>query len=35
MAIKRVDGHHATNILKLNGKQFATSVATLSADGKR
>ena len=34
MIIKRVDGHHVTNILKMNGKQFATSVATLSADGK-
>ena len=34
MIIKRVDGHHVTNILKMNGKQFASSVATLSADGK-
>ena len=33
MAVKRVDAHHATNVLKMNGKQFATSMATLSADG--
>jgi len=34
MAITRVDAHHATNVLKLNGTQFGTSKATLSADGK-
>ena len=34
MIIKRVDAHHATNILKMNGKLFASSTATLSADGK-
>ena len=34
MAIKRVDAHHAHTILRMNGKEFATSDATLSADGK-
>ena len=34
MIIKRVDAHHATNILKMNGKLFASSTVTLSADGK-
>lgn len=34
MAIKRVDARHVTNVLKINGTKFATSVATLSADGK-
>jgi hypothetical protein len=32
MAIKRVDGHHASNTLKMNGKQFGTSTATFSDD---
>jgi len=34
MAITRVDAHHANTIIRMNGKQFATSTATLSADGK-
>jgi hypothetical protein len=34
MAITRVDAHHASTILRMNGKEFATSTATLSADGK-
>jgi len=34
MAIKRVDTHHATTVLKMNGSKFGTSMATLSADGK-
>jgi hypothetical protein len=34
MAITRVDAHHASTILRMNGKEFATSKATLSADGR-
>jgi len=34
MAIKRVDAHHAHTIIRMNGKEFATSDATLSPDGK-
>jgi hypothetical protein len=34
MAITRVDDHHLSTIVKLNGKPFATSKATLSPDGK-
>lgn len=34
MAITRVDDHHISTVVKLNGKEFATSKATLSADGK-
>ena len=34
MAITRVDAHHANTIIRMNGKEFATSTATLSADGK-
>jgi hypothetical protein len=34
MAITRVDALHASTVLKMNGKQFATSQASLSADGK-
>ena len=30
----RVDAHHANTIIRMNGKEFATSTATLSADGK-
>ena len=33
MAITRVDAHHAVTVLKMNGKPFGTSKATLSADG--
>jgi hypothetical protein len=33
MAIKRLDAHHAYTVLKMNGQPFATSTATLSADG--
>lgn len=34
MAIKQIDARHTTCILKMNGKLFGTSQATLSADGK-
>jgi hypothetical protein len=34
MAITRVDAHHADTILRMNGKEFGTSKATLSTDGK-
>lgn len=34
MAIKRVDARHTVTVLKMNGKDFGTSRATLSADGK-
>jgi len=34
MAITRVDDHHVSSVEKLNGKPFATSKGTLSADGK-
>jgi hypothetical protein len=32
MAIKRVDDRHVITIVKMNGKAFGTSKATLSAD---
>ena len=34
MALRMVDGRHATTILKLNGKPIATQKSELSADGK-
>jgi hypothetical protein len=34
MAITHVDDHHTSTVVKLNGKEFGTSKATLSADGK-
>ena len=34
MAIQRVDAHHTTTVVKLNGQPFGTSKATLSADGR-
>ena len=34
LAITRVDAHHANTIIRMNGKDFATSTATLSEDGK-
>ena len=34
MAIKRVDPLHLTAVVKMNGQQFGTYKATLSADGK-
>ena len=34
MAIKRVDGHHSSTVIKMNGEPFGTSHATLSADDK-
>lgn len=34
MAIKRLDAHHANTVVKMNGKPFGTSKATLSPDGK-
>ena len=35
MGIKRVDDHHASAVVKMNGRIFGTSKATLSADGRR
>ena len=34
MAITRVDAHHVSSVMKLNGRPFGTSKATLSADGR-
>ena len=34
MAIKRLDDHHYSGVVKMNGQPFGTSNATLSADGK-
>jgi hypothetical protein len=34
MAIKRLDDHHLFTVLKMNGKPFGTSKATLSPDAK-
>jgi hypothetical protein len=34
MAIKRIDARHTSCIVKMNGKLFGTTQATLSADGK-
>jgi hypothetical protein len=34
MAITRVDAYRVSTVLKMNGKEFATSKATLFADGK-
>ena len=34
MAIKRLDDHHTTTVLKMNGQSFGISKATLSADGR-
>lgn len=34
MAIKRIDAHHASAVVKLNGALLGTSKSTLSADGK-
>jgi len=34
MAIKRIDDHHATAVLKSNGTLFGTAQSTLSPDGK-
>jgi hypothetical protein len=34
MAIKRIDDHHVFTVLKMNGKPFGTSKATLSPDAK-
>ena len=33
MAITRLDAHHTSTILRMNGEEFGTSKATLSADG--
>jgi hypothetical protein len=32
MAITRVDAHHVSAVVKMNGRPFGTSKATLSAD---
>ena len=34
MAIKRLDDHHYTTVLKMNGAAFGTSNGTVSADSK-
>jgi hypothetical protein len=34
MAIRMVDDHHTTNVIKMNGNLFSTQKAELSADGK-
>jgi len=34
MAITKIDDHHTSTILKMNGQPFGTSKAELSADGK-
>jgi len=34
MAIKRIDDHHATAVLRMGGQPYGTSKSTLSADGK-
>jgi hypothetical protein len=34
MAIRKVDDHHAINILKMDGNPIATQKSELSADGK-
>ncbi len=34
MAIKRVDDHHYSAVVKMSGKPFGTSNGTVSADGK-
>jgi hypothetical protein len=34
MAIKLLDDHHTTTVLKMNGQPFGISKATLSADGR-
>lgn len=34
MSIKRVDATHTFTVVKMNGKPFGTSKATLSTDGK-
>ncbi len=34
MAIKRVDAHRYSAVVKMNGKPFGTSNGTVSADGK-
>ncbi len=34
MAITRLDAHHASTILRMNGQEFGTSKGTLSTDGK-
>ena len=34
MGIQRLDDHHASTVVKMNGKVFGTSTTTLSPDGK-
>jgi hypothetical protein len=34
MAIRQVDDHHATAVLKVNGQTYGTARGALSADGK-
>jgi hypothetical protein len=34
MAIRQIDGHHSFTVIKMQGKEFGTSKAELSADGK-
>ncbi len=34
MAIKRIDDHHYSAVVKMNGQPFGTHNGTVSADGK-
>ena len=34
MAISKVDDHHTTNVIKMNGNPFVTQKSELSSDGK-
>ena len=34
IAVRRLDSHHTSTVLKYQGKEFGTSKAELSADGK-
>ena len=34
MAIRKLDAHHAITVLKMQGQQYGTSKAEISADGK-
>ena len=34
MAISKVDDHHTTNVIKMNGNPFVTQKSELSVDGK-
>jgi hypothetical protein len=34
MAIRQIDDHHATAVMKVNGQTYGTATGTLSSDGK-